>query len=79
MTTAVLSYSTSEINRDWRIKVNGINAEGKKLNTLVGVSGLLALIGAELMNKFLNRAYACQEDACVCKLRRGLKVTFYNK
>jgi len=79
MTTAALTFSTREINRDWRIKVSGFNAEGKKLNTLVGVSGLLSLIGAELMNKFLNRAYACDDDACVCKLRRGLKITFYNK
>jgi len=79
MTTAALTFSTREINRDWRIKVSGFNAEGRKLNTLVGCSGLLALIGAELMNKFLNRAYACDEDACVCKLRRGLKITFYNK
>lgn len=79
MTTATLTFTTREINRDWRIKVSGFNTEGKKLNTLVGVSGLLTLIGVELMNKFLNRAYACEEDACVCKLRRGLKITFYNK
>lgn len=74
-----LAYSTYVINRDWRIKVFGFNAEGKKLNTLVGVSGLVKLIGAELANKFVTRAYACAEDACVCKLRRGLKITFYNK
>lgn len=37
----VLTYSTREINRDFRIKVHGVNAEGKKLNTLVGVSGAL--------------------------------------
>lgn len=74
-----LIYTTSEINRDFRIKVFGLNNEGKKINMLVGVSGLLALIGFELANKFIARAYAGQGDYCICKLRRGLKVTFYNK
>lgn len=74
-----LIYTTSEINRDFRIKVFGRNEDGKKINILVGVSGLLNLIGFELANKFLARAYAGKGDFCVCKLRRGLKVTFYNK
>ena len=56
-----------------------MNAEGKKINTLVGVSGLLNLIGTELANKLMARRERCMDDACVCKLRRGLKVTFYVK
>jgi hypothetical protein len=52
---------------------------GKKINTLVGVSGMLKLIGAELANKFLSRAERSMDDSCVCKLRRGIKVTFYCK
>lgn len=74
-----LIYTTTEINKNFRIKVFGRNAEGKKINTLMGVAGILALIGEELLNKFLRRAFACMEDVCVCKLRRGLKVSFYVK
>ena len=74
-----LNYTTSEINKNFRIKVFGYNAEGKKINTLMGVAGILALIGEELLNKFLNRAFGCMDDVCVCKFRRGLKVSFYVK
>ena len=74
-----MTYTTSTINRDFRIKMNGINNEGNKINTLVGVSGCIALIGEAMMEKFLDRAYMQGLDACTCKLRRGLKVTFYSK
>ena len=75
-----LNYTTREINANYRIKVNGVNEEnGKKLNTLVGVSGLLKLIGADLFNKFMERRERCMDDVCICKLRRGLKVSFYVK
>ena len=78
MTT--LNYTTQEINMNYRIKVFGVNEEnGKKLNTLVGVSGLLKLIGAEMFNKMMERREKCMDDVCVCKLRRGLKVSFYVK
>ncbi|WP_320980041.1 ribosomal large subunit pseudouridine synthase B [Bacteroides sp.] len=74
-----LAYSTKKINRNFRIKVAGVDNEGNKINMLVGVSGLLKLIGVELANKFLTRAFKSMDDSCVCKLRRGLKVTFYIK
>lgn len=74
-----MTYATSTINRDFRIKVFGRNEEGKKINTLVGVSGAIAIIGEELLDKFLTRAYEQGCDACVCKLRRGIKFTFYAK
>lgn len=74
-----LIYTTSEINKNFRIKVFGYNAEGKKINTLMGVAGILTLIGEELLNKFLTRAFNSMDDVCVCKLRRGLKVSFYVK
>ena len=74
-----MTYTTSTINRDFRIKVFGLNNEGKKINTLVGVSGCIALIGEAMLEKFLDRAYTQGIDATVCKLRRGLKVTFYSK
>lgn len=75
-----LNYETSYINANYRIKVFGVNEEnGRKINKLVGVSGLLALIGADFFNKFMEKREKCMKDACVCKLRRGLKVTFYVK
>ena len=74
-----MTYTTTEINQNFRIKVNGLNNEGNKINTLVGVSGAIALIGEELFEKFINRAYNQGQDACVCKLRRGLKMTLYSK
>lgn len=77
MTTATLNYSTSELNRDFLFKVSGHNGDGKKMNTLVGVSGLVKLIGIDLVNKFVKRAYDGGEDATYCKLRIGLRVTLY--
>lgn len=69
--------NTRTINLNYLIKVFGYNQEGKQINTLVGVSGLINLIGAELASKFVQRAFDCMADKCECKLRRGLKVTFY--
>lgn len=71
-----MKYETSIINANFKIKVFGIE-NGKKLNTLVGVSGLINLIGIDLANKLVARAFNGTDDKCVCKLRRGLKVTFY--
>jgi len=74
---ATLKYTTSEINRNYKIKVSGVY-EGSKINTLVGVSGLIRLVAdIELTNRLLDRAFNCMEDVCVCKLRRGIKVSFY--
>ncbi len=49
------------------------------MNTLVGVSGLIHAIGGaiDLVNRLLGRAFNGMGDKVVCKLRRGLKVTFY--
>ena len=74
-----LSYSTKWINENFRIKVYGRDENGKKINTLLGVSGIIRLIGIELFNKFLQRAIDCMMDVCVCKLRRGLQVSLYVK
>lgn len=77
MKTKKLQYSTREINRDFKIKVYGYTEEGIKVDMLVGVSGLVLLIGVEQANKQIERAYRSGDDKCVCKLRRGLKVTYY--
>lgn len=74
----VLEYTTKEINRNFRIKINGI-VDGKKVNKLVGVKGLIELIGVEMANKMLRRAFNGTDDKTVCKLRRGIKISFYVK
>lgn len=74
---ATLKYTTREINRNYKIKVSGLY-DGTKINTLVGVSGLVKMVNdIELTNRLLDRAFATMDDVCVCKLRRGLKISFY--
>lgn len=71
---------TSYINLNYLIKVYGLAPDGSKVNTLVGVSGAIALIGEELFYKFVGRAERdLQHDVTVCKLRRGIKLSFYRK
>lgn len=72
-----MNYTTKEINSNFKIKVDGVDENGVKLHKAVGVRGLLELIGAEMANKMLKRAFNCMDDKCVCKLRRGIKITFY--
>ena len=74
-----LVYDSKDINRNFRIKVSGVDAMGNKVHKLVGVSGAIALIGAEMLNKLLKRAFASMDDVCVCNLRRGIKFSFYIK
>lgn len=74
-----MKFTSKQINQTFLIKVSGVNFEGKYINTLVGVRGLLELIGEHLANNLLTRAFNCLLDKCVCKLRRGLKITFYFK
>lgn len=72
-----LKYTIREINRNYKIKINGI-VNGKKVNMLVGVSGLIKIVGdIDLVNRLLDRAFNCIGDKEVCKLRRGVKITFY--
>jgi hypothetical protein len=76
---AQMQYTKKQVNDLFKIKVYGKNADGKKLNTLVGVSGLVKLVGIGLFNKLVTRAKKAmyKADKVICKLRRGLKVTFY--
>ena len=74
---ATLTYTTREINGNYKIKVSGLY-DGKKINTLVGVSGLLRIVNdIDLTNRLLDRAFATLEDKVCCKLRRGVRITFY--
>lgn len=72
-----LKYTTQQINRNYKIKVAGM-VNGKKVNMLVGVSGLINIVGdINLVNRLLDRAFNCYGDKEFCKLRRGVKITFY--
>lgn len=71
------NYTTKQVNKFFKIKIFGF-VDGKKVNMLVGVAGLIRAIGVELANKFVARAFRSKGDKQECKLRRGLKVTFYN-
>lgn len=74
-----LNFSTRMINLNFRIKISGVDENGKKINTLVGVAGLIKAIGIELANKFIAKAFDKGMDELICKLRRGLKISFYSK
>ncbi len=74
---ATLKYSVRDINHNFKIKVYGIY-NGQKVDKLVGVSGFLAMVeDVELCNRLLDRAFKTMKDKEVCKLRRGIKFTFY--
>lgn len=75
----VMQYTTKFVNQNFRIKVYGRDENGKRINTLLGVSGIIKMIGVDLFNKFIRRALDCIQDVCVCKLRRGLQVSLYVK
>lgn len=75
-----ITLNTATINRNFRIKVNGI-VNGVKVNKLVGVSGLLAILGGlwDKLVKFVLRAFNSPTDKCACKIYGGATVTFYAK
>ena len=75
----IKQFDSKFINQNFRIKVFGYDENGKKINTLMGVSGIIKLIGETLFFKFVQRALDCMRDVCVCKLRRGLQVSLYVK
>lgn len=78
-TTTGLNYSTTIVNSNFRIKAHTTNKYGKNLNTLLGVSGLVKLVGIEFANKFIERAFEAGLDKHTSKLRSGVRVTFYAK
>lgn len=67
-------HDSKKVNRNFRIKVYG-----QGVNTLVGVSGLLNLIGVKLANTLLENAFDCPSDVYIRNLRRGLRISFYWK
>lgn len=67
-----LKYTSREVNRNFRIKVSGLGIHK-------GFTGFVGLVGSELANNLLDRAFRSRADKVECKLRRGLKITFYYK
>lgn len=74
-----LAYPSAWINRNFRIKVYGRTADGRRINTLVGVAGAVVMLGVDTLNKLLEAAAGCTADAYKRKLRRGLLVSLYSK
>ena len=74
-----MKYDTTFINRNFLLKVYGVDSENRRINRLVGVSGLVGLIGVELTEKFITRALNSKKDSLKRCLRRGLQVTLYFK
>lgn len=72
------NYTTSEINRNFKIKVFGFN-NGVKINTLVGVSGLISILNGDeaKAQKFVARAFASGQDRTDCKIYGGARISFY--
>lgn len=72
--------TTTTINRNFRIKVSGL-VNGQRINKLVGVKGLLAILGGswDKLVKLVLRAFNSLTDKCACKIYGGAKVTFYAK
>lgn len=48
-----MKYDTTFINRNFLLKVYGVDSDNKRINRLVGVSGLVGLIGTELTKNSL--------------------------
>ena len=71
-----LKFSTSQINRDFLINFQEF-VNGKRVRHLIGVSTLIAIVGLTFADKFIQRAYDSAQDVCVCKLRRGVQISFY--
>lgn len=72
-------YTTKFINQNFRIKVFGHTESGEKVNTLMGVSGIIQMIGEDMLYKMVRRSLDSIQDVCHCKLRRGIQVSFYVK
>lgn len=71
-------YTSKRINQNYIIKAYGYDAEGNKVNKLVGVDGYLKLVNDdELAMRLVDRVFFKATDKVVCKLRRGIKFTFY--
>ena len=52
-----LKYTSREVNRNFRIKVSGLG-----IHELKGFTGFVGLVGSELANNLLDRAFRSKAD-----------------
>ena len=72
-----LNYTTTEINREFLIRMY-LPSDVRK-SYLVGVSTLVHHVGVNHANDMLERAFRIRnDDKCVYKLRRGVRIDFVN-
>lgn len=69
------------LNRDFRIKLfrSRLKTNKFKINTLIGRRRLHSIVGEQLYNKIVSRAYREKTDKITFNLRRGISITFYSK
>lgn len=71
---ANFKHTSRDFNRNFKVKIYG-----NGINKAVGYSGYLAAIGDDkLAHRLLQKAADYMGDVLHCKLRRGIKVSFYN-
>lgn len=58
-----MKYDTTFINRNFLLKVYGVDSENRRINRLVGVSGLVGLIGVELTENSLPAHLTARKTA----------------
>ncbi|MCF0233209.1 MAG: hypothetical protein HUJ63_13370 [Enterococcus sp.] len=68
--------NTTEFNRNFFIVVRW---RERRVNSLVGISGLKALFGEDLAARLMARAEKSRNDKILCRLRRGAQVIFYSR
>lgn len=70
----------NQINKAYRIKINGKNYIGQSMSVLVGFQGLAEILeDRKLAEKICERALKSKEDIFIRKLKRGLTIRFYGK
>lgn len=75
-----MSQLRTDINRNFRIKINGRNYVGPSISEMVGFEGLARILASdELTNTICRQALESPNDIFVRKLRRGLTIRFYTK
>lgn len=68
----------TEVNRNFKIKVNGMNFVGQSLSKYVGYEGLCEIIDNDpLVEKICQDALDSKLDVFTRRLRLGLTIRFY--
>lgn len=73
-----MTRTFNDINSNFRIKVYGY-LNGSFVNSLVGCSGLIDMIGIHHFDKFVRKAFESSSDSVHFKMYRSIKVSFYVK